>query len=166
MGSVIKNTGILARKTLRFVLNKVLRLSMEEEKIEAVYMFVKFGLVGVSNTIVSYLIYLFCTLIGMHYFLSNFLSFTISVINSFYWNNKYVFKKEQNEKRSWVMVFLKTYTAYGITGLLFNSLLLYLEVGILHINKLIAPLFNLLITIPLNYIINKYWAYAAHNKKE
>lgn len=156
----------LMEKIIRFVMQKILRLHLTDEKMETLFQFVKFGLVGVSNTVLHYFIYLACTLAGMQYMLANFMAFTISVVNSFYWNNKYVFKDESTIKRSLFATFVKTYISYGMTGIVLNSALLYIEIDIWRMNKLIAPLANLLITIPLNFIINKFWAFKNNEPKK
>jgi len=55
---------------------------------------------------------------------------------------------------------IKTYMSYAFTGLILqNILLLFVFISILHISKYLAPLFGLLITIPLNFILNKQWAF-------
>lgn len=145
-------------KIFYFVIENMLHLSWNDKRMQSVFQFIKFGLVGVSNTVVHYLIYLICSLIGFHYILANFLAFTVSVLNSFYWNSRYVFTEEE-KTRFRPLVLLKTYIAYGITGLLLNSILLYIEIEIWNMNELLAPILNLLITIPLNFVINKFWAY-------
>jgi putative flippase GtrA len=53
---------------------------------------------------------------------------------------------------------MKTYLTYGATWLL-SSMLLWLEVNIFEINAWLAPVINLLVTIPLNFFLNKYWAF-------
>lgn len=128
-------------------------------KLQILLQFIKFGLVGISNTVLHYLIYLACTSIEMQYMFANFIAFTISVINSFYWNHKYVFKNEAMVERSLFITFVKTYISYGITGILLNSILLYVQIDIWGINKFLAPVVNLLITIPLNFVVNKFWAF-------
>lgn len=121
--------------------------------------FVKFGLVGVSNTAISYGIYVILTYTGFPYIISNIIAFVISVLNSFFWNNRYVFKKNDAENRNPWLTLTKTFLAYGITGLLLNNILLILFVERYDMNKYIAPVLILLITIPLNFILNKVWAF-------
>lgn len=121
--------------------------------------FIKFGLVGVSNTIISYIVYIIGIRLGWHYLLASIAGFIISVINSFYWNNRYVFRKEDGEQRSIVKAFIKTFLAYAGTGLVLNNVLLVLQVSILQVPKWLAPLLNLTITIPLNFVLNKIWAF-------
>ena len=122
--------------------------------------FIQFGLVGISNTLVSYVVYLIGIACGMNYLWANILGFFISIINSFYWNNKYVFAQKDGETRSLVQSFIKTLLAYIGTGLILNNILLVLQVKYLHISQIVAPLVNLVITIPLNFLLNKLWAFA------
>ena len=150
---------VCIEKIISFVIRKMLHIPLTHEKMQILLQFVQFGLVGISNTVLHYLIYLVCTFIGLQYMLANFIAFTISVANSFYWNNKYVFKNEARVKRSLFFTFIKTYISYGMTGILLNSALLYVEIDIWGINKLVAPIINLLITIPLNFAVNKFWAF-------
>lgn len=121
--------------------------------------FIKFGLVGVSNTVISYGTYALLTLLGIPYVFSNIIAFIISVLNSFFWNNRYVFKKTEGEKRNSLLTLVKTFLAYGSTGLILSNILLIIFVEKLNISKFFAPLIILIITIPLNFIINKFWAF-------
>jgi putative flippase GtrA len=93
------------------------------------------------------------------------MAFIISVLNSFFWNNKYVFKNEATSKRNILYSLLKTYLSYAFSGIIIGNALLFLLVDVLHISKYLAPFFGLVITIPLNFILNKKWAFksAYHN---
>lgn len=167
----------LVESIARFFLYKVFRIKLSEESFEKFMQFVKFAIVGLSNSLISYVIYIITltlldkncsqlerhTALSLHVQLANFLGFTISVFNAFYWSNKYVFT-EDRENRSVIKTFLKTYVSYAGTGLILASALLYLWTGVLKIPGFIAPLLNLLITVPLNFIINKFWAYKKDSK--
>lgn len=48
---------------------------------------------------------------------------------------------------------------YFLTGVLVATFFLWLWIEVLEINNNIAPLLNLFITIPLNFIMNKFWVY-------
>lgn len=141
-----------------FILGKC-GIRLRDEEWTTFMQFVKFGLVGVSNTFISYMVYLASVLCGANYLLGNLLGFVVSVLNSFYWNNKYVFKKEKDSKRSGVNALIKTFISYGATGLLLSSALLYVWIDLLGISELAAPIINLLVTIPLNFVLNKLWAF-------
>lgn len=141
------------------ILVKCFHMSFIEKRWEQFLQFIKFGLVGILNTLISYVVYLVGITFGMHYLAASITGFIVSVINSFYWNNRYVFTIREGEKRNLWKAFLKTVMAYAGTGLVLNNALLFLQVAIWGWSKTIAPLVNLLITIPLNFIINKLWAF-------
>lgn len=137
--------------------------------LESQLQFVEFCIVGVSNTVISYLIYSVSLLLfrrlhlfeNYDYFVAQILMFVLSVAWSFYWNNRMVFRLKTNQKRSLFKSLVKTYISYSFTGLLLNSILLWLWVRVLGISAFIAPVLNLFISIPVNFILNKYWAFKA-----
>ena len=131
-----------------------------------VYQFIKFGIVGVSNTLIAYIAYSICVYIGIHYLIANAIGFFISVLNAYYWSDRFVFKKGEGESRSAIWTLAKTYIAYGSTGLLLASILLYLYVDKLYISEYIAQLLVLVVTIPLNFIINKFWSFKTKKVNE
>ena len=146
---------------------KVVHKEYTKEVHEALMQFVKFGIVGVSNTVISYVLY-FITLKALKagtlfpnidYLLAQIVAFILSVLWSFYWNNKMVFVLEDGQNRNMFKALLKTYVSYSFTGLFLNSILLILWVQIVGISDFIAPIINLLISVPLNFIINKFWAF-------
>jgi len=133
--------------------------NMKNINSKLLFQFIKFGIVGLSNTAISYIIYSLLVYVGLHYIIASVIAFVISVLNSFFWNNKYVFKKGDNQKRNIILSLIKTYLSYAFTGLILQNILLFVFISILHISKYLAPLFGLVITIPLNFILNKLWAF-------
>lgn len=117
--------------------------------------FIKFGLVGVSNTLISLVIYYILVYFNVNYIVANTIGFIVSVLNSYYWNNKYVFDKTE---RGTVKPLIKVFMSYGSTFLL-GTFLLFLMVQVIGLSELIAPLINLVITIPINFLLNKFWAF-------
>ena len=149
------------------VLFMVLNKHYTDEIHESIMQFVKFGIVGVSNTVISYVLYA-VTLLGLQkaglipkvdYLVAQVVAFVLSLLWSFYWNNKFVFTMEEGQSRNMWKALAKTYVSYSFTGLFLNSLLLILWVKVLGISEFIAPIINLLISVPLNFIINKFWAF-------
>lgn len=149
----------------RQIFTKITKIEIKEEVWEGLVQFVKFGLVGFSNTVISYATYYILVPFGCNKYVASVIGFILSVVNAFYWNNSYVFKKENNEERSPVLAFIKLFLSYAGTGLLLHNALLWLFVDIMHINEYIAPIMNLFITIPTNFLLNKFWAFRK-NKKE
>ena len=131
----------------------------------AIAQFVKFGIVGVSNTLISLGVYQLC-LHGfqLHYQLANVISFVVSVTNAYYWNSRYVFGNgAPHTLRQHARAYGKAFLSYGGTFLL-GTALLTLWVEACGISKSIAPVINLLITIPLNFVLNKFWAFRKKNE--
>lgn len=128
--------------------------------------FIKFGIVGVGNTLVSYLLNLLCLFVlhkydvSFDYVIANTVAFVLSVLWSFYWNERFVFTAKQEGYRSNRLVrLLKMYLSYGFTGIILNNVLSYVWIAGLGISKVIAPLINSAIGVPINYVLNKKWTF-------
>lgn len=116
--------------------------------------FIKFGIVGLSNTAIGLGSYYLFLWLGWHYMLANVMSWIISVFNAFYWNSKYVF----DTSSSWLRALFRTYVSYGFSFVI-GAVVLYVLVEWCGISDVIAPLLVLIITIPLNFVLNKFWAF-------
>jgi len=154
------------RQILEIVVFKVLKLKIPMAKWEGILQFIKFGIVGLSNTLIGFLIYTI-TLLGIRavdifpsvdIYISQLIMFLLSVAWSFYWNNKYVFSVKDGERKILIPL-LKTYASYALTSLVLSELLLHLWVKVFGINEFISPMLSLLITVPVNFIIQKKWAF-------
>lgn len=129
-----------------------------EELLQLMWQFFKFGIVGVSNTAVSLAVYyLFLWVDPALYMIGSVLGTILSIANAFFWNDRFVFKGNERDVKSTLKRLGKTYVSYGGTSLL-STVLLWLEVA-LGVSKVLAPVMNLLITIPLNFLINKLWTF-------
>ena len=67
---------------MRFVAYKVLRLNIGDNVWSGLVQFVKFGVVGLTNNAISYVIYIVLIMVGMHYTPASIIGFTVSVFNS------------------------------------------------------------------------------------
>lgn len=128
--------------------------------------FVKFGVVGIANTLISLCLYWVCHyLLRMHYQIANLIAFIVSVINAYYWNNRHVFIDISNKSfKQRTFTFGKVIMCYSVTYLL-SVLLLIFWVRVLRISIGIAPILNLFITVPLNFLLNKHWAFRGGENK-
>ena len=147
---------------------KILHIHLSDEKLEGLTQFVKFGIVGVTNTLLSYIIYLLVLFLmkplelSWDLYVASVVGFILSVLWSFYWNNRYVFASK-DKNNPWWKKLLKTYLSYALTGIVLANLLLYFWVSVLGISKVIAPLLSLVITVPLNFVLNKFWAFRSRS---
>lgn len=153
---------------LSIILHRILdflHIKHTEGMIASLLQFIKFGIVGVSNTLIAYCLNITVLLLLRPYNLSwdyvvgNIVAFLLSVLWSFYWNNKYVFKLGDGQKRAIGKTLFKTYLSYAFTGIVLNNILSFVWIDMLHISKFTAPIINLLVSVPLNFIINKRWAF-------
>lgn len=124
--------------------------------------FIKFAIVGCSNTIISLAVYYLCIFLGVNYLLAYTLGFLISVCNAFFWNNKYVFVNKQETSIS--KAFVKVFASYGFSFLL-SIVLMSLLVEVCSVSSLIAPILKMAIVIPLNFVLNKIWAFKDRKDK-
>lgn len=132
------------------------------------FQFIKFCIVGLSNTMLSYGLYVgvlflykffkidFC----YDYLIATIVSFVLSVFWSFIWNRIFVFK----QKNGFWIPLLKTYVSYSFTGLMLSSFLNWFWIDVVGLSKFIAPIINLILTVPLNFILNKFWAFKSSSK--
>ena len=146
-------------KGLFQILKKKLSPDEGKDLRNLIFQFVKFGLVGVSNTLVSWAVYYFFLWIDENlYMVGSVVGTVVSIANAFFWNDRFVFRSEKNDWRSRLKRLGKTYVSYGGTSLLGIGLL-WIEVTVFGVSKVIAPIVNLIITIPLNFLINKFWTF-------
>ncbi len=162
---------------MKQIIDSVLRIlgaSTNGQRKELFFQFIKFCLVGISNTVISYGIEMLCYYVlfahlGWHertrIIIATILAFVISVANSYFWNNRYVFTDAGRKIfREHLLSFLKMASCYALTGLLLSPLLKVWihERGIAY---WLASLLTLVVTVPLNYLLNKLWAFNRPQQK-
>lgn len=108
-----------------------------------------------TNTVVFLTVYYVLLHFGVHYLAANFIGFAISVINAFILSGRFVFK---NSETPAPIRLAKVYAAYGFTFLL-STATLFVMVDLIGISQYIAPLLNMCFTVPINFLVNKFWAF-------
>ena len=121
--------------------------------------FIKFGIVGVINTLSSWVFYYSLLFLGVHYIIATTVAYILSSIIGFILNKVWVFKSKNKVSSS----LFKYIVTYGSSYLL-NVGVMYLLVDIIGISDKIAPLLVLFVTVPYNYIFSKLWVFK--KKKE
>ena len=77
-----------------------------------------------------------------------------------------MFKKALDEERGLLSSFVKTVMSYAVTGIMLNSILLWLLIDKIGISEYMSPILILIITVPTNFIMNKYWSFKTHKINE
>lgn len=122
--------------------------------------FIKFGIVGGINTVLSYLITNACYYgFHLHEQLCNLITFAITVLISYLLNSRFVFDDKTRNAQPWYQALAKVYASYALTEILLVGILLYVQERRLGIPHYIATLVNLCVTVPINFLLNKFWAY-------
>ena len=143
----------------------LLHLDWGDYEWESFLQFIKFAMVGVSNSAVSYtinitmLFLLRNAMLDFDYVIANLTAFTLSVLWSYHWNSRYVFHPDHTEKGWRLKILVKTYISYAVTGIVLNNVLATLWIRVLGISKYLSPLLNLPFSIPTNFFMHKLWAY-------
>lgn len=121
--------------------------------------FMKFGMVGAVNTVLSLVIQWVFLAMGFYYQIGNVAAFVITVFISYLLNGYFVFGEENGKKAFSLKALCRVYLSYSVTGLFLNAVLLYIWNDLAGLNPNISPVINLVFTIPINFILNKFWAY-------
>lgn len=141
------------------------------KKKDSIKQFLKFSIVGVSNTLISFMLYLIFLFVfekcevfpRYNYLICSLISFCIGVVWSFYWNNRFTFKGADGKQRGPFRMFVRVAVSYSFTGIVLQNALLFAFVECWDIPKMIAPIIGLVFTVPINFILNKYWAFGEKN---
>ncbi|WP_133015272.1 GtrA family protein [Clostridium cuniculi] len=120
------------------------------------FRFIKFGLVGVLNTAINWIIFILLNSLGVYYIISNIISYSLSTLNSYIWNSKWVFKYNGDNIKETTFKFI----ILNIIGLILNTCILYILVDILGSSKIIGLIITTGIVMILNYFINKLWVFS------
>lgn len=122
---------------------------------EDISKFIKFGLVGVLNTLINWTVFTLLNFINMYYIFANIIAYVIATINSYIWNYKWVFEYNGENKKETTFKFV----ILNLIGLGINTIILYLLVDKFKFNKLIALVITTGIVMIINYLINKIWVF-------
>lgn len=116
--------------------------------------FIQFGAVGALNTVLTYIIYL---ILYQHISptLAMAVGYGLTSLLGLVLNKQWVFKQSGGEM-SWMT--FKYYATYGTTFLL-SLILTSTWVDVLHFPAAWAPLFSLAVTVPVNFLLSKYWVF-------
>lgn len=134
--------------------------------------FIKFSFVGLVNTVLSYAIYMACCrLLRMSPYIASAIAFVITVFIAYLCQTFFVFR-DQKRDRPWWATLIRTYASYSFTGLFLSEALIWIWLDAVKLGNMvgedaavaIVPLLNLVVTVPLNFLLNKFWTYGGDSK--
>jgi putative flippase GtrA len=120
--------------------------------------FVKFGVVGVSNTLLTFAVYgLLLKVFGVWYLAASAIGFIVGATNGFLLNRKWTFREHVGDALTpvrWAIV--------QSCGLGINEGLLYLFVHDARLDKLLAQAFATAVVTITTFIANRAWTFRTH----
>src|ERR1017187_3001991 len=121
--------------------------------------FVKFGIVGVSNTLLTLAVYtLLLKVFGVWYLAASAVGFAVGATNGFLLHRRWTFREHVGDALTpvrWAIV-------QGC-GLAINEGLLFLFVSEAHIDKLLAQVFATAFVTVSTFFANRAWTFRMHH---
>ena len=120
--------------------------------------FLRFAIVGVSNTLISLIVYtLLFKVFGVNYLVASAIGFVVGAINGFLLNRAWTFQGHEGDAFTpvrWAIV--------QTCGLGLDELLLYLGVHELgSVDKIAAQALAIVIVVVLTFLANRAWTFRA-----
>ncbi|MGV6937620.1 GtrA family protein [Paenibacillus sp. CMM36] len=125
---------------------------------------IRFGIVGLVNTGVDYIIFMLLAWAGIPVIVAQIISYSCGTANSYILNSKWTFNKQlsNNTNKGQLPKFIViNLIVLGITSLLLQVLHTGTELP-LALGKLIATAVGMII----NYIGSRYWVFGSPSRKE
>ncbi|MGA9874580.1 MAG: GtrA family protein [Solirubrobacteraceae bacterium] len=120
--------------------------------------FVKFGIVGVSNTLIAFAVYaLLWKAFGVWYVAASGIGFLIGAVNGFVWNRAWTFRGHVGDALTPVRWFV-----VQSAGLCVNLGLVYLLVDGAGLGKLEGQAVTTVIVTVLTFFANRAWTFRGH----
>src|SRR5689334_212170 len=123
-----------------------------------VVQFVKFGIVGVTNTLLTFAVYtLLLKVFGVWYLAASAIGFVVGTINSFLLNRRWTFRGHVGDALTPVR-----WTVVQCCGLAVNEGLLYVFVHQAQVDKLLAQAFATAVVTVSTFFANRAWTFRMH----
>ncbi len=120
------------------------------------FQLIKFGMVGVMNTLVDFIVYQLLVYFGLHYAAAQCISYSCGLLNSYFFNSRWTFKETKKyTKQEFARFILVNLVSLGISVLLLR--LCYEVLGIT--SDLVAKLIVTALVMVINFIGNKLFVF-------
>jgi len=130
----------------------------QQPRTHVVLQFVKFGIVGISNTLITFAVYtILLKVFGMWYLAASAIGFIAGATNGFLLNRRWTFRGHVGDALTpvrWAVV--------QTCGLGINLGLLFVLVHEAHIDELVAQVMATAVVTLLTFFANRAWTFRMH----
>src|SRR5580700_7059268 len=120
--------------------------------------FVKFGIVGVSNTLIAFAVYtLLLKVFGVWYVAASGIGFAIGAVNGFLWNRAWTFRGHVGD----ALTPVRWFVVQGC-GLLLDLGLVYVLVDGADQDKLVGQALTTVVVTVITFFVNRAWTFKGH----
>lgn len=127
-------------------------------RVAALVQFVKFGLVGVSNTAITFTVFtLLLKVFGVWYLAASAIGFAMGATNGFLLNRRWTFSEHVGDSLTpvrWAIV--------QSSGLAVNEALLFVLVDRVGLDELVSQAFAMVVVTVSTFLVNRAWTFRAH----
>jgi putative flippase GtrA len=123
-----------------------------------VMQFVKFGIVGVSNTVFSLAVYaVLLKAFGVAYLAASAIAFAVGTVNGFMWNSRWTFRDHVGD----ALTPVRWFVVQGF-GLAANEGLVFVFVHDAGLDKLVGQVCTTAIVTVCTFVVNRAWTFRMH----
>ena len=123
--------------------------------------FIRFALIGVSNTAVHYAVFaLLVTLFSMQYLIASAIGYVCGLINSYLLNRSWTFRARARPMKRRVGEFVR-FGLVNALALTVNLLVMRGLVELMSVTPYISQLFAIGLALVVNFLGNRFWTFRA-----
>lgn len=119
--------------------------------------FLKFGLVGVSNTVLTFVVFTILNAVGVWYVAASAIGFVVGACNGFLLNRSWTFKGHNGGSSAALR-----WTVVQGCGLVADLGLIYLFVNGAGLPKLVGQAFAIALVVGATFFVNRTWTFRMH----
>ncbi len=128
------------------------------QRLQLATQFVKFGIVGVSNTLITFAVYtLLLKGFGVWYIAASAIGFVVGAANGFWWNRRWTFREHVGD----ALTPVRWFVVQGC-GLALNLALIYVFVEHVGLDKLLGQACAIAFVTVSTFFVNRAWTFRVH----
>ena len=136
---------------------------LEDPRVKQLVKLVKFGITGVMNTSVDFLVYtLLVSFFSMGLYVSQIISYSCGMLNSYVVNRKWTFSTQNGFFSGELVRFI----VLNLSMMLLGMGIIYVCTQKLMLHKLVAKLISTLLVLIINFLISNFWVFRSRSDSQ